>query len=265
MEGTMITRLAPLTLCVALLPAADWITLFDGKSFQSWKDPARMSPAGDAWTIEDGCLASKAHAKLREDLVSERTFGDFELEFEWRIQANGNSGVKYRIQDFATLTSSNRPPKQNRFEDWVDYVLLNRLSDRSKMRPQDDNQIYVIGFEYQMIDDGGHADAKRGSLYQAGGLYSMVGPSKPMAKPVGQFNQSRIVVRGNHTEHWLNRVKVVSANLDDPVVRETLAKRWGKQSPVYKLLTESPKKNCPISLQNHDDKAWFRKIRIRPL
>jgi hypothetical protein len=86
-----------------------------------------------------------------------------------------------------------------------------------------------------------------------------------MAKPVGQFNRARVVVRGNHTEHWLNGVKVVDANLDDAVVRETLAKRWGKQSRVYELLTDRAKKTGPISLQNHNDEAWFRNIRIRPL
>lgn len=259
------SRLVFLALSASLLSAADWITLFDGKSLAEWQNPATMNPPGDSWSIDDGSLKSKSHPRVREDLVTRRSFGDFELEFEWRIQAKGNSGVKYRIQDFAVLTHSNQPPQSKGFEAWVDHVILNKLSDRTKMVPGQGDQIYVVGYEYQVIDNGGHSDALRGPLYQAGGLYSMVGPSKPMAKPVGQFNQSRIVVRGNHTEHWLNGVKVVDANLDDPAVKETLAKRWGKASPVYRLLTGQPRKTGPLSLQNHNDEAWFRKIRIRPL
>jgi hypothetical protein len=246
--------------------AADWISLFDGKTFNHWIDPSTLSPAGDSWTIEDGCLKSRPHPKLREDLVSRESYQDFELEFEWKVSAGSNSGVKYRIQDFATLTKANRPKDQKKFEPWVDHVLNNKgLSDRKAMVPGDDNQIYVVGFEYQVIDDSGHADAKRGGLYQAGSLYSMVGPAKPAAKPVGEFNRARIVVRGSHVEHWLNGVKVVDTELGVTAVKETLAKRWGKESPVYRLLTESPRRNCPISLQNHNDAAWFRNIRIRRL
>ncbi len=251
----------------AILPAAaaDWIQLFDGRTFANWIDPSKLSPPGDSWTIEDGALKSRSHPKLREDLVSKDKFGDFELEWEWKIAANGNSGLKYRIQDFATLTSANRPPGMKRFEEWPDWVLSKGLSDRSKMKPGDDNQIYVIGFEFQMIDDGGHADARRGGLYQAGSLYSMVGPAKPAAKAVGQWNQSRVVLRGSHVEHWLNGAKVVDTMLDAPVVSETLAKRWTKSSRAYELLVKQPRKETPVSLQNHNDEAWFRAIRIRRL
>lgn len=257
--------------CLLLLAAAsaalagEWISLFDGKSFNGWIDPAKLSPPGDSWEIADGCIKARSHPKMREDLVSRESFTDFELEFEWRVLAKANSGVKYRIQDFAVLTKANKPPNLPKFERWVDHVLNNKLSDRKKLAPGDDSQIYSVGFEYQVIDDGGHADARRGGLYQAGSLYSMVGPAKPAAKPVGEFNQARIVVRGNRAEHWLNGVKVVDTALDVPAVKETLAKRWGTESPVYRLLTEAPKRNCPISLQNHNDETWFRNIRIRRL
>ena len=113
--------------------AADWISLFDGKSFNNWIDPSTLNPPGDSWTIEDGCLKSRPHPKLREDLVSREFFKDFELEFEWKVAKGANSGVKYRIQDFAVLTKTNRPKDMKKFEQWVDHVLSNKLSDRKKM------------------------------------------------------------------------------------------------------------------------------------
>jgi Domain of Unknown Function (DUF1080) len=70
-------------------------------------------------------------------------------------------------------------------------------------------------------------------------------------------------VKGNRTEHWLNGVKVVDADLEEAA--KGGSRRWGTQSPVYRLLATQPKKECPISLQNHNDPAWFRNIKIRRL
>ena len=93
----------------------------------------------------------------------------------------------------------------------------------------------------------------------------MVAPSSAAARPVGEFNHSRIVVRGNHVEHWLNEMKVVDSSLDSPAALAGIEKRWAAAPHVLELLTKQPKKDCPISLQNHGDEAWFRAIRIRKL
>ena len=82
---------------------AGWILLFDGKTMNNWVDPRQKTPPGDAWTIDDGCLKATRHAKITEDLFSQGTYRDFELEFDWRISPAGNSGVKYRIQDRVPL------------------------------------------------------------------------------------------------------------------------------------------------------------------
>jgi hypothetical protein len=84
-------------------------------------------------------------------------------------------------------------------------------------------------------------------------------------KPVGEFNVSRIVVRGTHVEHWLNGVKVVDSTLDSPDAIAGIKKRWAPAPAVEELLEKEPKKDCPISLQNHGDEAWFRNIKIKRL
>jgi len=48
-------------------------------------------------------------------------------------------------------------------------------------------------------------------------------------------------------------------------VAAAMAKRWGAGSPIYNLLVDQPRKQCQISLQNHDDEAWFKNLRIREL
>jgi hypothetical protein len=44
-----------------------------------------------------------------------------------------------------------------------------------------------------------------------------------------------------------------------------IEKRWGAVPEIYRMLSTQPKKDCPISLQNHGDEAWFRDIKIRSL
>jgi hypothetical protein len=243
---------------------AGWKLLFDGHSYRNWIDPARKNPPGDAWTIEDGCLKAVARPRITEDLVSRESYDDFELAWEWRISPGGNSGVKYRIQEFAALGDRNRNPNTRHFEDTVDYAIQHGKAGRDQISPGAKGQIYVIGFEFQMIDNQRNSDARRGPLYQAGGLYSLVPALRDVTRPVGEFNSSRLVVRGNHVEHWLNGEKVVDSFLNPPEVLEMLARRWGKTSPVYRDLA-NPRRHCPISLQNHDTEAWFRTIRIKRL
>jgi len=241
---------------------AGWRLLFDGKTLNGWDDPSSKTPPGDSWSVEDGCIKARSRARYREDLLSRETFSDFELTFEWKISPKGNSGVKYRIQDVAVIASE-KSARPARFEALVDEALRNQVKDRKVMGP--DGQAYVVAFEYQVIDNLGHLDALRGSKYAAGALYDMVPVTRQTARPVGEFNRGRIVLRGNHVEHWLNGEKVVDVMLDSDVIRQGLAKRWGEQSPVYRLLTAQPRKNCPVGLQNHGDEAWFRNIKIRPL
>jgi hypothetical protein len=237
--------------------SAGWKLLFDGRSFAGWEDPTKKSPSGDSFIIEDGCLKSTSHPRIDEDLFTQETFADFELELDWRISPAGNSGVKYRIQDRVFLLDQKMP----RFEDQVNAAMQNRRTDR----PAKDQE-YVIGFEYQITDNAANSDAKRnGRLHQTAALYDMFPASRDVTRAVGEFNHLRLVVKGDHTEHWLNGEKLVDASLKAPEVAASVAKRWGAESPVYNLLVNQPRKSCQISLQNHDDVAWFKNIKIRRL
>lgn len=241
--------------------AAGWKLLFDGKTFHGWDDPAKKSPPGRSWEIEDGCLKSRPRPGLREDLFTTESFGDFELVFQWKISPGGNSGLKYRIQDrFFIDERRMKTGKYKRFEDLANDAIATRSIPRAEA-----TQEYIVGFEYQVIDDSGHADARRGGFYQAGALYDMIAVSKNTAKAPGEFNDARIVVRGNHIEHWLNGVKVVEGDLGSPDASAHAAKRWTTESPIYKALANVPKQKTPIALQNHNDAAWFRGIKIRAL
>ncbi|HLY17239.1 MAG TPA: DUF1080 domain-containing protein [Bryobacteraceae bacterium] len=250
-----------LWIALALAPFAchaqsGWVSLFDGRTMAGWDDPRQKTPPGDAWTIDDGCLKANRAPHITEDLFSKDTFRDFELSWEWKIAPGANSGVKYRIQDHVFLARY----AAHGFEDQVNYSLLNRPAARP-----DRGQDYVVGFEYQLLDNAGNSDARAGVSHQAGALYDIVGPEKDVTKPVGEFNESRLVVKGNHVAHWLNGVKVVDTELDSPLAAARIAHRWGNGTPVTDALTNQPHKNCHISLQNHGGDTWFRNIKVRRL
>ena len=234
-----------------------WTLLFDGATMTGWVDPSKNTPAGTAWTIDDHALKATAKPQMTEDLFSLGTFRDFELKWEWRISAKGNSGLKYRIQKHFFVLD--RLPGE-RFEKTVARSLDQPLANRPAK-----GQDYVVGFEYQMTDNQTNSDALSNPKHTAGALYDMMAPEKDATKPVGEWNESRIVLQGNHVEHWLNGVKVVDTTLDSPAAMGGIQKRWAPAPQMIHLLADQPVKDCPISLQNHSDEAWFRNIKIKVL
>src|ERR1039457_1773434 len=159
--------------------AAGWRLMFDGKTYTGWEDPTKKAPPDNGFTIEDGCIKSLPHQTLNQDLFTLETFSDFEMEFDWKIAPGGNSGVKYRIQDRVMLVDAKPGQK---FEDRVNASMKNRRQDRPAK-----GQEYVIGFEYQVLDNEKNPDARRGTNHQAGALYDMLSPLKDATRPVGEF------------------------------------------------------------------------------
>jgi hypothetical protein len=173
-------------LCAALLPgvdaagagtataAAPWRDLIDhsaAPAWRGWNTPG--FPAG--WQVVDGVLSKQDPV---DDLVTVATFGDFELEFEWKIGKGGNSGVFYRAT-------------------------------------RDYDHIYWSGPEYQLLDDANAPDG-RNRLTAAGSAYGIYAATAGVVRPFDRWNRSRILVKGTHVEHWLNGRKVVDYELQSP-------------------------------------------------
>jgi len=213
-----------------------WILLFDGATFAGWRGLGRDGVPAKHWIIEDGAI-KKVHSgdvPLRADgqpleggdLMTMETFGDFELVFEWKISPGGNSGVKYNVSE---EMSTAKPPR---------YAAL--------------------GFEYQILDDDIHPDAKNGPNRTAAALYDLIAPEGKTLKPVGEFNGAKIVFRGNHGEHWLNGVRILAYDLGTARMNELLARSKYKDISGF-----ADKRSGHIVLQDHTDAAWFKNIKIR--
>lgn len=196
-----------LILLTAPAAAAEWQTLFDGRSTAAF-----LSVNGGAfpeyWEVRDGCLCAVPTQAGRQDLRTVAEYEGFELEWEWRTPPKGNSGVKY---------------------------LLERVDDWAHPRGQG-RHARARGREYQLGDDAIFPQENR----RAGALYGRIAASAAAARPLGEWNHSKIVVKpAGEVEHWLNGQLVVA---DRAQVRASA-----------------------VSLQHHNTGVCFRAVRIRAL
>ncbi len=206
-----------------------WRLLFDGYTAQGWQEVTGKPFPTHSWAIEDGCLKALVRQDGFQDIRTAGTFRSFELEFDWKLLKDGNSGVKYLIQ---------------RTDEWVN---------------QEGRQARARGLEYQLADDH-NSDAASDPSRVTASLYSVFAPSPRSPFAIGAFNHSRLVVHGDHVEHWLNGVKVLEFEITQPAVQRQLLTTRPSGSADLPIRRESP-----ISLQNHSSPTWFRNIKIHTI
>jgi hypothetical protein len=242
-----------------------WKLLFDGKSMTGWKDPAKKNVPGTAWKVEDGTLTTTPKPRIEEDLITEKSYGDFELKFDWRVSPGGNTGLKYRIQKEIFVNNAKKTDGPGGFEGSLGRELATSASDRKNLGPDATGFVYTVAFEFQLIDDERHADARNGASRQTGALYSMIPATAKAARPAGEWNSSLLKVQGQTFEHWINGTKVLEGSLKDPSVAAGAEKRWGAHAPPIRDMLRNPKPTGPLALQHHGDAVWFKNIKIRAL
>ena len=181
--------------------AQGWRLLFDGKSTDGWVEVTGKGFPTNCWAIENACLKAIPRDNGFQDIRTVETFRSFELEWEWMMNAKGNSGVKYLIQ---------------KVDDWN-----NKQGRQARAR----------GLEYQLADDA-NDDAASAASRVAGALYSVFAPQPKVAPKIGGFNRSRLVVDGARVEHWLNGTKVVEFRLDAPEVQKLYPGIAPKESAI---------------------------------
>lgn len=204
-----------------------WKLLFDGSSTQGWRSYNGDSFPEKGWKVNNGMLTVLAEGG-GGDIITTDVYGDFMLKLEWRVQKGGNSGIFYHALE------------------------------------QPEQAIYWSAPEIQILDNENHPDANRGKNgnRKATSLYDLIPADPQNAKPYGQWNQIKIVVkdRGAHVEHWMNGEKVVEY--------ERWTDKW------YDMLRNSKFASHPefgaahkgyLGLQDHGDRVDFRNIKIKEL
>lgn len=213
---------AAMTLAHVSSQAEGWVTVFDGKSTDNLRGYKQAGFPAKGWKVEKGTLRCLSKGG-GGDLVTKEKYTSFELRFEWRVSEGANSGVMYRVSE-------------------------------------DGSAPYETGPEYQVTDDLKHPDGKNPKT-SAAALYALIACNAEKAvKPVGDWNKGRIVVKGNHVEHWLNKKKVVEYELNSPEITTLIA---GSKFKGWAGFAKQPSGH--ICFQDHGDDVWYRKIRVRKL
>jgi len=225
--------------------ASGWRLLFDGQTLSGWRGLGYDTVPTAHWVVANGAIKKIASGDVPRvpdgrplvggDLETRDSFVDFELSFEWKVTPGANSGVKYNVSEAMSLAQGGAGTPGGPTHS-------------------------ALGFEYQMLDDDRHEDGKL-PTHRSGALYDLIAPNeKKQLHPVGEWNRSRIVFRGNHGEHWLNGQKVVEFELGTAHMDSLLAASKYKTIPGF-----GEKRRGHIVLQDHGDEVYFRDIKVRPL
>ena len=156
------------------------------------------------------------------DIITTAQFDNFELAFEWAVEPGGNSGVFFHVSE-------------------------------------DHQYVWQTGPEFQILDNERHADGQN-PMTSAASNYALHAPPFDVTYEPGRYNRSRLIVRGDHVEHWLNGYKVVEYELGSDNWTRRVAESKFASMPHYGSLRRGH-----IALQDHGDRVMFRNIMIREL
>ncbi len=224
--------------------AAGWKLLWDGKTSDGWHSPNSDRFPARSWTIADGVLTvdagitnANAEAGAGGDIITRERYSNFELSVDFRTTPGCNSGIKIFVQP--------------------------NISPIDKVTGQPSGRGSAIGMEFQILDDERHPDAKlgRNGDRRLGALYDLMpcDTNKPV-KPMGEWNQARILSQGKHVEFWLNGKKILGFERGSAEFRDAVAKSKFKDIPNF---GEWP--DGHILLQEHGSVVSYRNIEIREL
>jgi hypothetical protein len=202
-----------------------WHSLLEANAAPQWRDWSDRSPADQAALPPGWHVAGGVLSKEGsvDDLVTVKPYRNFELELEWKIGRAGNSGIFYR-------------------------------------GTHEYDHIYWSGPEYQLLDDA-NAEDNKSPLTLAGADYALYGAPTDAAHPYDHWNRTRLVVNGNHVEHWLNGRKVVDYDLGSPEWKQKVAASKFSAYPHYGAAASGL-----IGIQgDHPGALALRNIRIREL
>ena len=200
---------------------SDWTILFDGQSVTGMRGYKMDSFPWDSWVIKEGALKTISGSK-GVDIISTDIYKDFELELEWKLQSGGNSGIFY----FAT---------------------------------EEGNFIWQSAPEMQVLDNTAHPDRMR-KVTSAGALYDLIAPKNEVVKPLGQFNQVKIISKDNHIEHWLNGQKLLEYEYGSEEMKALIGQSKFKDMPYFAKASSGR-----VGLQGDHGEVWYKNIRIRKL
>lgn len=195
-----------------------WDVLFDGTSTAAFRGYQQTTFPSNHWVVTANGELKTVAGSPTGHILTTNQYDDFELVWEWKTGPGGNSGVIYRATEFYDAPWKSAP-------------------------------------EYQILDDG---SASVPANQTSGAVYGLIAPTNKVLKPLGEWNQSRLLVLTNHVEHWLNGRKVVEFELDSAAFQSAVA---ASSFQAYSQFAKA--RTGHIAFQLWVPEVWFRNIKVR--
>jgi hypothetical protein len=169
----------------AVQPSEGFRSIFSGRDLAGWEG------APEYWSVKDGCLTGVTDGTLKYNrfiLWRGGKLKNFELRMSVKVTPGGNSGINYRSQYRPDLG------------EWVvtGYqcdVVANRADYNGMLYEERGRRILAHTGEKVIIDTEGQP---------------WVIDKLPVREfPAGQWHDYRILVRGNHHQHWIDEHQTV--------------------------------------------------------
>lgn len=186
--------------------------LFDGKTTKGWHSYLKTT-AEPAWTVVNGTLQLNPKAEGQADLLTDKEYENFELAVEWKISAEGNSGIIFGVHEDSAFSAT-----------------------------------YDTGIEMQVLDNKGAEDNKKAN-HLAGSLYDMKAPSTDVAKPAGEWNIVKLRKEKGHLTFWLNGTKIVETQMGSPEWETLISNSKFK---TWKNFAKYPKGHIALQDHGHE-------------
>ena len=219
---------APNTLTPAEV-SEGWTLLFDGRRIDKWRG-FKMKTMPDNWGVLNGWgvlddALALVQVRRPPDIITVEQFSDFDFKFDWKlgmIPGGSNSGVMFYVTE-------------------------------------ENDATYHSGPEYQILDNARHADGKN-PLTTAGACYALYAPPRDVTRPIGEWNESRIVANKGKVQHWLNGVKTADYDMNS---EEWKAKVLGSKFKEWSAFGVARRGH--IAIQQHGGPVAYRNLKIRTI
>jgi len=222
----------------------EWTYLFDGKTLDGWHK-YNSNEMSDAWYVENEELVLKSkndNQSYGNDIVTDKSFTNFELSIEWKVPKGGNSGIFFKVVEIPEV-----------------------------------NAAWKTGPEIQVLDNDNFCCPN--TLYhQAPALYDMKPIGKIKFNPHGEWNHLLLKVDHNKNEgsitfngDFVYSFPLYGPEWDEMVSRSKFSpdKYYENLVPDHPYYTYAPFfgkfKTGKIGLQDHGWNVRFRNIKIREL
>ncbi len=193
------------------------------------KEPTRIASSG---------------GKALENLFDGKTFTGWEQKGNWAVE----DGAFYRKSRGGPLTYTAKPVPDD-FELRFEWKVSKGCNSGVYYRPAQ--------YEYQVLDNI-NSPYGENPRQAAASLFFCMAPSKDATRPVGEWNEGRVMCKGTVIQHWLNGEKVIDFDYTDP--------KWANEVELLRIRgADLNARGGKLWLQDHGQDVWFRNIQLREI